>query len=70
MNQVEILNAIIKERKRQDILHPNNKKSAYLSIVVEELGEVAAAIQEGNKEQQQEELVQLAAAVVRWLESL
>jgi NTP pyrophosphatase (non-canonical NTP hydrolase) len=70
MNQVEILNAIIKERKRQDILHPNNKKSAYLSIVVEELGEVAAAIQEGNKEQQQEELVQLAACIVRWLEVL
>ena len=70
MNQVEIINAILKERKRQDLLHPNNKKSAYLSIVVEELGEVAAAIQEGNKEQQELELVQLAASVVRWLESL
>lgn len=70
MNQVDILNAILKERKRQDVLHPNNKKSAYLSIVVEELGEVAAAIQEGNKEQQQEELIQLAASVVRWLEVL
>lgn len=70
MNQVDILNAILKERKRQDVLHPNNKKSAYLSIVCEELGEVAAAMQEGNKEQQQEELVQLAASVVRWLEVL
>jgi NTP pyrophosphatase (non-canonical NTP hydrolase) len=70
MNQVDILNAILKERKRQDVLHPNNKKSAYLSIVVEELGEVAKELQENNKEQLKEELIQLAASVVRWLENV
>ena len=70
MNQVDILNAILKERKRQDVLHPSNKKSAYLSIVVEELGEVAKAIQEKNIDQQKEELIQLAAVTMRWLEEL
>jgi NTP pyrophosphatase (non-canonical NTP hydrolase) len=70
MNQVEILNAIIKERQRQDLLHPKNSKAAYLSIVVEELGEVAKAIQEGTIAQQKEELIQLAAVTVRWLEEI
>jgi NTP pyrophosphatase (non-canonical NTP hydrolase) len=70
MKQVEILNAIIKERQRQDLLHPKNSKGAYLAILVEELGEVAKAIQEGNIDQQKEELIQLSAVVVRWLEEI
>ena len=68
MNQVEILNRIIQERKRQDILHPKNKLGAYPAIMIEEVGEVGAALQgQGNLT---EELVQLAAVCVRWLEQL
>lgn len=70
MNQVNILNAILKERVRQNVLHPNNKKSDYLAILIEEVGEVAKAIQEKNIEQQKEELIQLAAVTMRWLEEI
>lgn len=68
MNQVEIFNAIIRERKRQDILHPKNKRKDYPAIVMEELGEVGAAMQgDGDVK---EELIHLASVVVRWLETL
>jgi hypothetical protein len=68
MNQVEILNKIIQERKRQDILHPKNKLGAYPAILMEEVGEIGAALQgEGILV---EEIVQLAAVCVRWLEQL
>jgi hypothetical protein len=68
MNQVEIINRIIKERKRQDVLHPYNKLGAYPAIIMEELGEIGAALQgQGILE---EELVQLAAVCMRWLEEL
>ncbi len=66
MNQEYIFDAIIQERKRQDMLHPWIKKTNRLAILVEEVGEIAQALQgEGNLE---EELVQLAAVCVRWLE--
>ena len=66
MNQEYIFDAIIQERKRQDRLHPWTKKTNRLAIMVEEVGEIAQALQgEGNLE---EELVQLAAVCVRWLE--
>jgi NTP pyrophosphatase (non-canonical NTP hydrolase) len=68
MNQVDILNAIIKERKRQDWLHPHNRKADYLAIMIEEVGEVGKALQgDGSLK---EELIQLAATCVRWLEAL
>jgi NTP pyrophosphatase (non-canonical NTP hydrolase) len=68
MNQDIIIDAILQERRRQDILHIWNKKTNRLAILVEEVGEIAAALQgEGDV---QEELVQLAAVCVRWLESL
>lgn len=70
VNQVDILNEILKERKRQDVLHPKNKTGDYLPIIVEELGEIAKAIQDKNITQQREELIQLAAVAVRWLEQL
>jgi NTP pyrophosphatase (non-canonical NTP hydrolase) len=68
MNQVDILNAIIKERKRQDWLHPNNRKADYLAIMIEEVGEVGKALQGDGI--LKEELIQLAATCVRWLEAL
>lgn len=68
MNQDIIIDAILQERRRQDTLHIWNKKTNRLAILVEEVGEIAAALQgEGDV---QEELVQLAAVCVRWLESL
>jgi NTP pyrophosphatase (non-canonical NTP hydrolase) len=67
MNQEEIIKAIIKERIRQDKLHPDNEKDEYLAILVEEVGEIAAALQgQGNLK---EEIVQLAAVCFRWLEA-
>jgi hypothetical protein len=68
MNQVEILNRIIQERKRQDILHPKNKLGAYPAILMEEVGEIGAALQGDGL--LVEEIVQLAAVCVRWLEAL
>lgn len=68
MTQDIIFDAILQERLRQDQLHIWNKKTNRLAILVEEVGEIAAALQgDGDLE---EELVQLAAVAVRWLESL
>lgn len=68
MDQEQIFQAIIKERKRQNYIHPKNRKSDYLAIMVEEVGEVGAALQgDGDLK---DELTQLAAVVVRWLETL
>lgn len=68
MNQIDILNAIVNERKRQDILHPRTKKDNQLAILTEEYLEVVKALQgEGDLK---EELVHLAAYSMRWLEGL
>ena len=68
MNQDLIFDAIIQERLRQDLLHPWNNKTNRLAILIEEVGEIAQALQgEGSLE---EEMVQLAAVCVRWLEEL
>jgi NTP pyrophosphatase (non-canonical NTP hydrolase) len=67
MEQNEILRAIIEERQRQDKLHPANNIKDYLTILVEEVGEVAAALQgEGILT---EELIQVAAVCIRWIEA-
>jgi NTP pyrophosphatase (non-canonical NTP hydrolase) len=64
----KIFRAIIKERLRQDILHPDNKPEDYLPILIEEIGEVARAMQgEGDIK---EELIHVAASAVRWLSEL
>ena len=68
MTQDYIIDAIIQERLRQDGLHQWTKKTNRLAVLVEEVGEIAQALQgEGNLE---EELVQLAAVCVRMLEEL
>jgi NTP pyrophosphatase (non-canonical NTP hydrolase) len=68
MTQDFIFDAILQERKRQDRLHRWTNKTNRLAILAEEMGEIAAALQgEGSLE---EELVQLAAVCVRWLEEL
>jgi DnaJ-domain-containing protein 1 len=81
----EIFQAILEERERQDKLHPtlNFKKSddpeiqalrhmiicnEFLAVLVEEVGEVASALQgEGSI---RDELVQVAAVCVKWLEKI
>ena len=68
MNQAEALNAILKERKRQDIIHPKSEDYDYFAVLIEEVGEVARAIQNEDYENLQEELVQVAAVAIRWLE--
>lgn len=68
MNRVDIIAAILIERDRQDAIHPNNKIDDYLAILIEEVGEIGAALQGAGDTQ--EELIQLAAVCVRWLESI
>jgi len=61
-----IFDAIIQERRRQDDLHQWTKKTNRLAVLVEEVGEIAQALQgDGDLE---EELIQLASVCVRWLE--
>jgi NTP pyrophosphatase (non-canonical NTP hydrolase) len=68
MTQDFIFDAIIEERRRQDRLHRWTNKTNRLAVLTEELGEISSALQgEGSLE---EELVQLAAVCVRWLEEL
>ena len=63
-----IFDAILQERSRQDGLHEWTKKTNRLAVLVEEVGEIASALQgDGDL---QEELVQLASCCVRWLEEL
>lgn len=70
MNQIDIINAVIRERKRQDYIHPKNKKDEYLSILIEEVGEIGTAIQLKDKDNLKEELIHVSAVCFRWLESL
>ena len=79
----DIFKAIVEERARQDKIHPLCKlkkdqdtevqtmatiinNGEMLAVLVEEIGEIARALQgEGNLE---EEMIQAAAVIVRWLE--
>lgn len=76
MNHEEIIRSILLERDRQDELHPGDtpaddidpfRKLAYL---VEEVGEASEALQERDDDGLAEELVQVAAVAVAWLERL
>jgi NTP pyrophosphatase (non-canonical NTP hydrolase) len=69
MNQQEIIiDSILQERIRQDDLHQWTVKTNRLAVLVEEVGEVASALQgDGDLE---EELMQLASVCLRWLEEL
>jgi NTP pyrophosphatase (non-canonical NTP hydrolase) len=68
MIQDYIIASIAQERKRQDMLHVWDRNTNRLAILIEEVGEIAQALQgEGDLE---EELTQLAAVCVRWLEKL
>jgi NTP pyrophosphatase (non-canonical NTP hydrolase) len=62
--------AIFLERYRQNILHPWSKQTPRLAVLVEEIGEIGTALQNDDQENLKEELTQLAALCVRWLEEL
>lgn len=67
----KIFELIRAERARQDIKWGANRKLAstlWLTILVEEIGEVARAILE--RQGLKDELVQVAAVAVCWLEEL
>jgi NTP pyrophosphatase (non-canonical NTP hydrolase) len=70
MESKEILMEIAKERVRQDHLHPENKIGDYLPILIEEVGEVARAIQIGDLDNLKEELIQVMAVCYRWMVEL
>ena len=58
------------ERKRQNKLHPNFAKSEpeRIAILLEEVGEVAKAYNDGDVENYKTELIQVAAVCVRMIE--
>jgi NTP pyrophosphatase (non-canonical NTP hydrolase) len=68
----KVINKIIAERKRQDEKWGSDRMLAdyeWLTILVEEVGEVAKAMLEGSPTVN-EELVQVAAVAVAWLECM
>jgi NTP pyrophosphatase (non-canonical NTP hydrolase) len=68
-----IFEHIAEERERQDSKHPLPHGFKYvdrLAILVEEVGEVGKAIFEDNRLELRDELIQVAAVAVRWIEQI
>jgi NTP pyrophosphatase (non-canonical NTP hydrolase) len=63
-----IFEAINAERARQNKKHPEFQKELRMAVLAEEVGEVGTALQTGDLENLREELTQVAALAVRWLE--
>lgn len=81
MTRDEIFAAINQERERQNEIHPLWRGNQHgLSVLVEEIGEVARALYEMTasyaldpeawEKNLREELIQSSAVCVRWLENL
>lgn len=79
MDVSSALAAIFDERERQrqlwgggpgDCSHPSTKNDTRLCILVEEIGEIAHAMNENDTENLKEELVQSAAVILAWLEGI
>ena len=68
--QANILGAILAERRRQDELHPHFPESLRTAILGEEFGEVCKAYLESDNTSLREELIQVAAVAVRWIEAI
>ena len=68
---MEVLEEVMEERNRQDELwgEQNHDDGIWLAILVEEVGEVANDINERSKKLR-EELIQVAAVAVSWVESI
>ena len=69
VERLDIVNEIIDERKYQDETH-DFPEHLRMAILAEEVGEVAAALQNGNTDYLIEELIQVAAVAMRWIEHL
>lgn len=72
MTRDEIYKLIDIERNRQDRIHPTWPVDLHrcMSVLSEECGEVAAAVNDGRPTGMRAEIVQTAAVCVRWLESM
>ncbi len=79
--QAGIVEDVTSERYRQEDLKAGGKfpwtladaapsSAEKLAVLAEEFGEVAKAVCEGDRENLREELVQVAACCVAWLDSL
>lgn len=68
--QMDVLDAVISERGRQDDKwgEQNHDDSKWLAILMEEVGEVARDILEGNSVE--DEITQCAAVAVAWMECI
>jgi NTP pyrophosphatase (non-canonical NTP hydrolase) len=73
MSRTRIFNEISLERDRQTLKwgdqshHPDTK---WMTILVEEVGEAAQEVLDGSRNALIEELIQVAAVTVQWLEIL
>jgi hypothetical protein len=83
MNRAKVYEYIDDERARQsakwggvhawgtgDCSSPAVRGPVKMTVLMEEVGEVARALLDGNADQLETELVQVAAVAVAWLESL
>lgn len=69
--RTKIINDIHQERARQDHLHPDKMSvTQRLPVLIEEIGEVGTALQNNDKENLYQELIQVAAVAVRMAEQL
>jgi NTP pyrophosphatase (non-canonical NTP hydrolase) len=69
--RTKIINDINRERSRQDYLHPEKLPSAMRTVtIMEELGEVAKALQDDNARAVYRELIDVAASCVRMAEEV
>jgi hypothetical protein len=75
----EIFYDLVMERRRQYQLHGHGalglvdsrkKRDRKLTILTEEVGEVARAIHDGDDKNLRDELVQVAAVAIAWLEAI
>jgi NTP pyrophosphatase (non-canonical NTP hydrolase) len=63
-----IIYDLTEERKRQNNMHNYFEQSDRMAILTEEVGEVAKALLDGDG--LREELIQVAAVAIRWVEEL
>lgn len=68
MTREQALALIDIERQRQDRKHPEFQPELRMAVLAEETGEVGRALQNKDAANLREELVQVAAVAVRWLE--
>lgn len=70
MTREQALALIDIERQLQDWKHPEFQPELRMAILAEETGEVGRSLQNKDAANLREELVQVAAVAVRWLETL